>query len=126
MGQRYLVDSNVIIDFCNGKISDSGRNFLIAIAPEISIVTNIELFATQNISKEEHELLEKFVSITVVHPVTVDLIAATIDIRRNYRLKLPDAIIAATALVFNCVLLSRNISDFGRIVGLQVINPYKL
>jgi predicted nucleic acid-binding protein len=126
MGERCLIDSNVIIDFCNGKLSEKGRKFLERLAPEISIVTNIELFATKNISVAEQELLARFVSIALVHPVTVDLIEATIEIRKEYRLKLPDAIIAATALVFDLVLLSRNTSDFSKVNGLQVVNLYDI
>ena len=126
MGKRYLIDSNVIIDFCNGKLSNNGKQFLETVEPEISIITNIELFATKNISEQEFVLLEKFVAITIIHPVTVDLVRSTIDIRQAYKLKLPDAIIAATAIVFDLVLLSRNISDFGNIKGLQVIDLYKL
>lgn len=126
MGKRCLIDSNVIIDFCNGKLSESGRSYLEGVDPEISIITNIELFATKNISGQERALLEKFVGITVIHPVTVDLVKATIDIRQDYKLKLPDAIIAATAIVFDLVLLTRNISDFVKINGLQLIDPYKL
>jgi predicted nucleic acid-binding protein len=126
MGERCLIDSNVIIDFCNGKVSENGRRFLERLAPEISIVTNIELFATKNISVAAQELLARFVSIALVHPVTVDLIEATIEIRKEYRLKLPDAIIAATALVFDLVLLSRNTSDFSKVNGLQVVNLYDI
>lgn len=126
MGKRYLIDSNVIIDFCNGKLPLAGRKFLENIDPEISIITNIELFATKNISRQEHILLEKFVAITTIHPVNTDLVKTTIEIRQAHKLKLPDAIIAATALVFDFVLLSRNLSDFNNIKGLEVIDPHKL
>ncbi|MEA5259855.1 hypothetical protein VB264_18805 [Arcicella aquatica] len=62
MGTRYLIDTNAIIDFCNGKIPANGKDFLLNINPEISIITHIELFATKNITHEEYELLQKFVS----------------------------------------------------------------
>ena len=126
MGKRYLIDSNVIIDFCNGKLSFNGRKFLETIGPEISIITNIELFATKNISEQEHSLLEKFVAITTIHPVSAELVKTTIDIRQIYKVKLPDAIIAATSLVHNLTLVSHNIADFARINNLEVIDPYTL
>jgi predicted nucleic acid-binding protein len=51
----------------------------------------------------------------------------TIQLRRSYRgLKLGDALIAATALVNNFVLITRNTKDFHQIIGLKVINPYDL
>jgi predicted nucleic acid-binding protein len=126
MGKRHLIDSNAIIDFCNGQLPENGRKFLIGISPEISIVTNIELFATKNISQEEYELLEKFVAFSVIHEVNKDLIDTTIEIRQTYKIKLPDAIIAATALVYNLTLISRNAKDFDGIDGLDFINPYEL
>jgi predicted nucleic acid-binding protein len=126
MGKRYLIDSNAIIDFCNGQLPPNGRDFLMGISPEISIVTNIELFATKNISQEECELLEKFVAFSLVHDVSKELINATIEIRQTYKIKLPDAIIAATALVYDMTLISRNSKDFDEIDGLEFINPHTI
>ncbi len=65
-------------------------------------------------------------AITIIHPVNIDLVKTTIDIRQNYKLKLPDAIIAATAVVYDLVLFSRNTADFKKIEGLQIIDPYIL
>lgn len=126
MGQRYLIDSNVIIDFCNGKLPDKARKLLIAIQPEISIITNIEIFAIKNISAKEYEVLKNFMAITTIHSVNAELVDTTIAIRQDYRLKLPDAIIAATSLLFDLTLLSHNSSDFGRINGLKLFDPYDL
>ena len=126
MVKKYLIDSNTIIDFCNGNLPENGRVFLMGINPEISIVTNIELFATKNILQEEHELLERFVAFSVVHNVSKDLIDATIDIRKIYKIKLPDAIIAATALVYGMTLISRNSKDFIGIEGLEFLNPHNI
>jgi predicted nucleic acid-binding protein len=126
MVKKYLIDSNTIIDFCNGKLPINGRNFLMEISPEISIITNIELFATKNISQEEYELLEKFVAFSIVHEVDKDLINTTIEIRQTYKIKLPDAIIAATALVYGMTLVSRNSKDFDAIEGLEFLNPYNI
>jgi predicted nucleic acid-binding protein len=47
----------------------------------------------------------------------------TADIRKAHRIKLPDAIIAATAFIYDLTLLTRNITDFGGIDGLRIINP---
>lgn len=126
MGGRCLIDSNVIIDFCNGNLSEHARKFLVEVEPEISIITQIELFATKNISPVEYSLLQEFVAITAIHPLTVDLVDTTIRIRKEYRLKLPDAIIAATAVSANLPMLTRNVSDFGRVRELEVIDPYSV
>ena len=96
------------------------------IDPEISIITNIELFATKNISEQEHRLLERFVALSIVHPLNTDLVKATIDIRRISKIKLPDAVIAATAITYDLVLLSRNIADFKNIIELNIFDPHTL
>lgn len=49
----------------------------------------------------------------------------TAEIRKAYRIKLPDAIIAATALIYNLTLLTRNTIDFNGIKGLKIINPWE-
>jgi predicted nucleic acid-binding protein len=61
---------------------------------------------------------------TKILDLTDDVVEATIDLRKKYKTKLPDAIIAATALTYSLVLISRNTTDFKKIQGLQVIDPY--
>jgi predicted nucleic acid-binding protein len=48
----------------------------------------------------------------------------TIQIRKTRKLKLPDAAIAATAIVHNLTIITRNMSDFDAIAGLNYINPF--
>lgn len=50
---------------------------------------------------------------------------AAIDIRAVLPVKLPDAIIAASALVEGLPLMTHNVGDFKRIPGLTVINPFQ-
>jgi predicted nucleic acid-binding protein len=50
----------------------------------------------------------------------------SVNIRRNKKIKTPDAIIAATALAFDYTLISNNDKDFSDIKGLKYINPYKV
>jgi len=54
------------------------------------------------------------------------IILKAIEIRKINRVKLPDAIVAATALVNSQILITRNVSDFKNINGLQVIDPWNL
>ena len=89
-------------------------------------MTNIELFATKNITQEEFDLSEKFISLSTVHPVDNNLVQTVVNIRQNYKIKFPDAIIAATALVYDLILISRNTKDLDGITGLSVINPHLL
>ncbi len=55
-----------------------------------------------------------------------DVIQKTIDLRKMQKIKLGDAIIAATALVYNFDLLSHNLADFKNVPSLKVVDPYTL
>lgn len=52
-----------------------------------------------------------------------EIISETIFLRKQYKIKLPDAIIAATALVNNWILVTINTKDFEKIKNLKFINP---
>ena len=81
--------------------------------PKIAEITQIELFATNKLSKQEREELLTFLKITTVYTqIASNIINQTITIRQQYKTKLPDAIIVATAMVNNLVLLTKNTSDF--------------
>lgn len=56
-----------------------------------------------------------------------DMVDNTINqTRQQYRIKLPDAVIAATSLVYDLALITHNIADFINVQGLKVIDPYRL
>jgi predicted nucleic acid-binding protein len=58
---------------------------------------------------------------------TTDVTQQTILLRRQYKkLKLGDAIIAATALVNNLTIITRNTSDFKNITDIKVVNPFDM
>lgn len=49
-----------------------------------------------------------------------------IVIRKHFRVKLPDAIIAATALVHDLSLITRNYNDFKKIQSIEILNPFDI
>ena len=55
--------------------------------------------------------------------VTEDIEKQTILIRKSQKIKLPDAIIAATAIKYGLTLVTHNIIDFNKIVGLKTLSP---
>jgi len=93
----------------------------------ISVITKIEALGFNFSNKDEHQLLQDICNELEVIPLT-DLIAEeTIKLRTNYRIKLPDAIIYATAFVQNMPLLTNNIADF-KFLGnkVKLIDPFSL
>jgi predicted nucleic acid-binding protein len=126
MGQGYLIDSNVVIDLLNGKLTDKAKIFLYDVKSIISFVTYIEIFSSNKISLDERQKIEMFVEASKILLIDDDIIEQSIIIRLNTKVKLPDAIIAATAITNNLTLLTRNISDFVKINDLKFINPHSL
>jgi len=126
VGKGYLIDSNAIIDFFNKALPENGKNFLISIEPIISIITFIEIFGNNKADDREIKELQKFCEIATIYNVDPNVSLITIELRKSYKIKLPDALIAATALFYNLVLITRNVSDFEKIEGLEIVNPHSV
>ena len=125
---QYLVDSNAVIDFLGKKFPAKGMDFMIRVidtVPLVSVITKIEVLGF-NTPDEYYKILSDFMSDVTVLDLSNNVVDVSIGIRKKYKTKLPDAIIAATALVYNLVLITRNISDFKNIEGLQVSNAHSL
>jgi len=128
MEQPYLIDSNTVIDYLGRKLPMSGMDFMNSVVddfPTLSVITKIEVLGF-NAPDEHYQLLTNFMDDNTILSLTNNIVDTSIEIRKNYKTKLPDAIIAATALVYNLTLISRNTSDFINIQDLKVINPYTL
>lgn len=129
MGQKYLIDTNVVIELLSATLPDDSINFLEMLIQEnahyLSVINRIELLSYKG-SSEELELLHAFIKTAGAYSLIEDVVDATIEIRKNFNIKLPDAIIAATALINNCLLITRNEKDFAKIKQLKIINPYNL
>ncbi len=125
---QYLIDTNAVIDYLGKKLSLPGMAFMnkvIDAVPNISVITKIELLGF-NTSAEYYQTLTDFVHDSVVLDLISSVVDKSIDIRKIYKTKLPDTIIAATALVNNLVLVTRNIPDFKNIEGLLLLNPHEV
>ncbi len=128
MGTEYLMDSNVIIDYLDSKLPDTGMDFVSNVVnkvPNISVISQIEVLR-YNAPIHASRVLSDFVEISSVYPLDNDIVPLTIDICKRYKIKLPDAIIAATAIFYNFTLLTRNIDDFKNISSLQLVNPWSV
>lgn len=91
----------------------------------ISIITKIEVLGFSN-PIEIEALLNEFIDYSLVIPLNDDVGRMTIEIRKRNKIKTPDAIIAATAMILGYSLITRNVSDFKKINGLKVIDPWSV
>jgi predicted nucleic acid-binding protein len=107
---RFIFDSTVVINHLNKKLN---LDDFFAASPEsewlISVITEIEALSKPDMTAEEKQetrkFLARFKAVNII-PAIKDM---TIEIRQATRLKLPDAVIAATAIILNATLLSNDL-----------------
>lgn len=126
MGTRYLIDTNALSDYFGEKLPLSDLDFIDTLVnenPHISVMTGIESlsFLTPQI-----EIFRSFVSYSTVFDLTEDIILRTIALRRSRRIKIPDAVIAATALEYDLTLITHNTSNFQGIPNLKLLDVHSL
>jgi hypothetical protein len=117
-----LFDTNILIDFLNG-IPQARREIKRHPDRAISVISWMEVMAGASPDNEQETAL--FLGTFQIIPVTSAIADSAVAIRRQKKLKLPDAIILATAQVEKRLLLTRNTRDFPPNPALIRI-PYQL
>ena len=126
MGTRYLIDTNTVSDYLSQNLSPEAMQYLDGIVngtPQISVMTRIELLSFLS---PRIDIIRNFVGYATVFNLTEDIIIRTIALRRSRRIKIPDAIIAATALEYDLTLITHNLSDFQGIPNLKLLDAHSL
>lgn len=127
IGERTL-DSDVLIDHLRGYQAYAGyiaRYERGELRGYVSAVTVAELFAARRTREPvERKRVEKLLSLFIIVPVDMSISVLAGELRRDYGLSLPDAIVAATALNLGLVLVTRNIRHYQRIPNLRLEVPY--
>jgi predicted nucleic acid-binding protein len=121
---RAVIDTNILIGWYKvGVISNN--NDLDKIVPVFSIITKIEALGFQEITEAETRAINKMLDTGELAYIDDSIAQQTINLRQKYRIKTPNAIIAATALVSNSELWTANTSEFSSVEGLKLHNPLK-
>ena len=129
MGKRYLLDSNTVIDYIAGLYSDKATQWLNQLVDKeinVSVITKIEVLSFDPDRDDNYPVLVAFFEASDIFELTDDVVNKTIQLRQKQKIKLPDAVIASTALVKGMILVSRNTKDFKNIADLELINPYDI
>jgi hypothetical protein len=107
---RAIIDSDVLIDYLQG--SEEAKKELDRYSKrEISIITWMEILAGADSPEDERACLD-FLSAFMVHQLSVAIAREAVRIRKTFRVRLPDAIVWATARSEGCLLVTRNSKDF--------------
>lgn len=118
-----LVDTNVLIEILKGKQKTITHMENLEEAPALSSVSLMELYYGA-FNKTEIKQIDKFTSLFELIPISKAVSFKATELVRNYskshNLDIPDSLIAATALVNHCKLLTYNVKDFRYIRGLEL------
>lgn len=126
MDQRYLIDTSAAIKYLCGTFTETGLVFLDGVVSKesiISFISEIELLAWNPPKESDLIVYQQFVQASRVLGIDKRVILKTINIRKQFGLKLPDAVIASTALIYDLTLIADNDRDFLKVDGLKYINP---
>lgn len=106
---KVLFDTNVLIDYLQG-IKGAARELNQYDNPSISIITKMEILVGINQSNEE--IIRDFLNNFNVISINEEIAEIAVILRKDYKIKLPNAIIWATAKYNNSLLITRNTKDF--------------
>ena len=117
-GNSILVDTNIVIFLLNGdhdlaEILNEKKLF-------VSFVTQLELLGYAKISLQQEKLIENMLSYCVVVDINNAIKTEVIRLKRSYSIKLPDCIIAATAVYLDMPLMTAD-KGFSRIEELNLM-----
>ncbi len=117
-GNSVFIDTNIVLYFLRGDsaVVDmlSDRNLT------ISFITELEVLAYPSISEQEQILIKDFLALCSIIDLNAEIKKLIIELRKKYCLKLPDAIIAATAIYANLPLVTAD-KHFGKVTALNTI-----
>jgi hypothetical protein len=107
---RAIIDNDVLIDYLQG-LDKAKRELDRYSKREMSIISWMEVLTGADTAEEEKDSRE-FLSTFTIHHLSVEIASEAVEIRKRFRIRLPDAIVWATARINGCLLVTRNTKDF--------------
>lgn len=110
MGIKYIWENNTAIYYFQQQFPSKEEEFidnsLKESQPCISATTEIELLCWKTGMDKDMEVISNFIRDSLVIELELPIKLKTADIRKNYKIKLPYAIIAASALIYGLILIT--------------------
>lgn len=118
-GDDILLDTNAVIYFLEGR-PRLAEIVLLAGTIAYSVITEIELLSATHLTDPDTSAIRGFLSQCRRVKLTAPVVERAIEIRRQTRLKTPDAIIAASAMVSDLTLITAD-TGFSKVTGLAIV-----
>jgi len=106
---KALLDTNILIDYLNG-VEAARKEIHRYKNPMISPITWMEVMVGAR--EDEEQIMRTFLSRFTQVDIDAGVAEIAVSIRRKHKIRLPDAIIWASAQRENALLVSRNTRDF--------------
>ena len=117
-----LIDSNIIIYAALPEHHEL-RRFIAANVPSVSVVSFVEVLGYHRLTDADRRFFEDFFVAAPVLQISIEILDRATVLRQRRSIKLGDALIAGTALVYGLQLLTANVDDFEWIPDLRITNP---
>jgi predicted nucleic acid-binding protein len=125
---KYLFDTNILIYFFNGSLSEDIKTSISEMLKQsfnISVISKMEFLGFDRFTNDQKVRAAEFLAFAEVIPLEEHIVDSVIEMKQIHNIKLPDAIIAATAISDNLHLITRNVDDFKK-TDVNLINPFEL
>jgi len=106
MSGKLLLDTNVILGFLKGLPPIVTLFEVAEKKPCVSVITRMELLSFHGVTPKEEKHIHDLLNAVFIIPLNSDVEDTAIQLRRSTRLKIPDAIVAASAIVSKTVLVT--------------------
>ncbi len=123
-----MIDTDILVDYLRGR--KEAKDFVMKLLESeeeilLSEVSEIELLSHRRCENPtERKKIEMLFEIFRKIEVNNEIGKLAGEIRRKFGLSFPDSIIAASCVLFNAKLVTRNVRDFKRVKGLEIVVPY--
>lgn len=111
-GNNLLLDTNIILYYLDGD--DTLEPLLVDNNLYVSVISEMELLGYPSFDKQELSAVQNFLAFCIVEGISDKIKKQAIYLRREIRLKLPDAIIMATSLAMDIPIISAD-NDFKKV-----------
>ncbi|MCK4923234.1 MAG: type II toxin-antitoxin system VapC family toxin [Bacteroidales bacterium] len=117
-GNKLFLDTNIILYMLQGD--ETLTELLNNKQFYISFITQLELLSFPGLTKKDISIIERLLSECVIIDINSEIKATTTNLRREFKLKLPDCIIAATSLYLDLPLITAD-DDFKKVEDLNLL-----
>jgi len=119
-----LIDSNIII-YATKSEHIALRRLIAEHSPAVSAISYLEVCGYHRLTEQERCYFEDFFNTATVLPISQEILNQAVKLRQIRKMSLGESLVAATAIVYNLTLVTRNAKDFAWNPNLSIMNPFE-